>query len=104
MDQASEGKAIALQLQDVQALLDQENANDEEGEISDQRIAMQTYQENLMQHLTFLGDARMARSFANAVQSDDQLLADACEDENVAANDQLLAQRLAGGPAASYPK
>ncbi len=105
MDQASEGKAIALQLQDVQALLDQENANDEEGEISDQRIAMQTYQENLMRHLTFLGDARMARSFANAVQ----ILADACEDEKVAAKDQLLAQRLAGvaqpkGPAASYPK
>ncbi len=109
MDQASEGKAIALQLQDVQALLDQENTNDEEGEISDQRMAMQTYQENLMRHLTFLGDARMARSFANAVQSDDQILADACEDEKVAANDQLLAQRLAGvaqpkGPAASYPK
>lgn len=109
MDQASEDKAISLHLQDVQALLDQENVDDEEGEISDQRIAMQTYHEHLRQRLTSLQDSRIARSFATAVQSDDNILGAVYEQEQVAYNDRVLARRLAGvtrpdGPAEFCPR
>lgn len=46
MDQASEDKAISPQLQSVQELYQSLIPGDKEGEISDQRIAMQTYQEH----------------------------------------------------------
>lgn len=96
IDDASANLILQLQLDDLKDLKLKRSGKQREDSQNDGEVAAELLEENIDNLLTFLGDRRMTRSIAQAVQADGVILARTALEEEVSHEDHALAQRLNG--------
>ncbi|KAL8855426.1 MAG: hypothetical protein Q9178_007938 [Gyalolechia marmorata] len=97
IDDASAALILELQREDVEQLQRSFKGKNREDDVSDIDLAVQLFQQDLEQTSAVLTDRCMSRSLARAVIADSAFLTDAMAQEDTAANDKLLAERLHHG-------
>ncbi len=103
MDDATAETVLSLQLEDLDGILAGEEATEEIGEVTDQRLAVTLYRDQLRERVSSLADRRMSLSIGSAVWQDGVLLTTSRAHEFAATRDRIVAQRLAGVPQVQCP-
>lgn len=94
MDDESTHAVVALQLEDLNRLLESSVHVKGHVEISDGRAALISYRDELVTRLRFIEDRRMGRSIARAVLHDQSTIRQVRSQENDAIRDRMLACQL----------
>lgn len=103
MDDDSAHVVLSLQLDDLNRLLDSSAHVNDHVNVSDGRIALIFYRDELAAGLRSVQDRRMGRSFARAVLHDESILRQVRSQENSAIRDRSLACRISGARNESPP-
>lgn len=103
MDDESAHVVLSLQLDDLNRLLDSSAHVKDHVNVSDGRIALVSYRDELAARLCFLQDRRMGRSIARAVLHDESTLRQVISQENSAVRDRNLACSMSGARNGSRP-
>lgn len=96
MDNESFGAILRLMSEDLDAIAAESKGKAKEGIISDAEIARRLFVDEVTKNSAIIADHIMAKSIAQAVQSDSVTIAEATVSEKRAANDHAHACRLAG--------
>ena len=94
MDDASAALILQMQNADLEELLTGSKGKAREGEASDADLALALFQEDLRDMSGRVADRVMSRSMTRAVIMDGSLLSGPMQEEQRAANDRAMAQRL----------
>ena len=94
---------IELLQEDISNLASLSKGKGRQGQMSDLDLALELFKQDLEANVTSLTDHRMARSLANAIQSDWNVLNDALIKENMFNQDRLLARSLNSGTVSPTP-
>ncbi|MDI1492029.1 MAG: hypothetical protein OHK93_003240 [Ramalina farinacea] len=96
IDDASAALILQMQKDDVDELMARTKGKGRAGEVDDNDLAMTMFREGLENMSLIIADRRMGRSMTRAVIMDAKLLTDSAAQEQIAANDRAMAQRLSG--------
>lgn len=106
MDDESAQVVLSLQLEDLNRLVDSSVPIEDHVNISDGRIALISYRDEIATRLRFLQDRRMGRSIARAVLNDESTLRQVRSQESDALRDRNVACHMGGvrnGPRPTPP-
>lgn len=104
MDDATAETVLSLQLEDLDGILAGEEATEEIGEVTDQRLAVTLYRDQLRERVSSLADRRMSLSIGSAVWQDGVLLTTSRAHEFAATRDRIrcaTSRRRSTGPMSS---
>ncbi|MCJ1477953.1 hypothetical protein MMC13_006628 [Lambiella insularis] len=103
MDEDTAEVVLTLQLQDLDALIDDADGPTTAPNPSDGSAALITYRDEIAAKLTALRDARMSKSIAKAVEQDSEAIRSARATENIAISDRQNAFGVIGLGAPDLP-
>ncbi|KAH8810776.1 hypothetical protein F5884DRAFT_259961 [Xylogone sp. PMI_703] len=97
LDEETAYLVLQVQLQDLDASVSSDKGNGREGQTSDNLLTLRAQIHELQNFCSLHTDRRMARSIATAIYNDEELLAQAESQEEIAREDHSLALRLSEG-------
>ena len=102
VDDASAALILQMQDADLEELLTSSKGKGREGEVSDADLALALFEQDLRDMNGRVADRIMSRSITRAVIMDGSLLSGPMQEEQTAANDRAMAQRLSENGADNY--
>ncbi|KAF2422873.1 hypothetical protein EJ08DRAFT_672707 [Tothia fuscella] len=88
--------ALALQLEELDCLTRTDKGKYAADSPPDSQMALLTFQEEMMQHLSFLNDVKIAHSFARAVDEDGPVIEELSRGDHQIVDDRQYAMRISG--------
>lgn len=96
MDAESFGAVLRLMLEDLRVIAAESKGKSREGTVSNAEMARGLFADEIATHTAIVADHVIAKSIAQAVQSDSAILAEVTASEHQSASDHAYACRLAG--------
>ena len=97
LDEPTAALFLRLHLEDIESIQASSKDKTREGEIRDEGLALQLYEKDLETSARTISDRNMARSIAQAIQTDGYVLEKTLEEEEHVRTDRSIAQRMTSG-------